>query len=66
MDKMIFSAGIALVCLGVGFLAAPLLDASLSNAFTSGGYLWIILGGITAGFGVRVKRANQTKLGALK
>ena len=66
MDKTIFSAGIALVFLGMGFLIAPLFDASLNNAFTSGGYLWIVLGGITAGFGFRVSREKQTQMGALK
>lgn len=66
MDKTIFYAGLALVCLGVGFLLASLAYPSLNSAFTSGGYLWLIIGGLTMGFGLKVKRQKQAQMGALK
>lgn len=66
MDKTILSAGLALVALGLGFLMVPYFDASLSIAYTSGGYLWLILGGITVGFALRVKREVSKPMGAIR
>ena len=66
LDKMIFSVGITLVCLGLSFLMVPYLGSSLHNAFPSGGYLWLVVGGLTAGFGLKVKHQKKRQLGALR
>jgi uncharacterized membrane protein HdeD (DUF308 family) len=66
MDKMILSAGLALVSLGVGFLIAPVIERDLSNAYTSGGYLWLVLGSIVIVFALRVKQQKMQQLGALR
>ena len=68
MDKTILFAGIALVGLGSGFLVAQNFDASLHSAFATGGYLWLIMGGITIGLGLKVKKEKQKQqmMGALR
>jgi len=66
MDKMIFSVGIALIGLGLGFLILGSVDYSLSSAFTTGGYLWLVVGGATLGLGMKVNRSRKQQLGALR
>ena len=61
MDKTILFAGIALLGLGGGFLTAQYSDVSLHSAFTTGGYLWLAMGGITIGLGIKVKKEKQKK-----
>ena len=68
MDKTILFAGIALLSLGAGFLTAQSFDASLHSAFTTGGYLWLAMGGITIGLGLKAKKdkEKQQMMGALR
>lgn len=66
MDKMILSAGLALIALGVGFLAVGALDYNLSGAYTTGGYLWLVIGAGTVGLGLKVKRSKEQQLGAMR
>lgn len=61
MDKTILGAGVALVGLGVGLLGFGDTDYGLHQAFTTGGYLWLILGSITVGLGLKVKREKREK-----
>ena len=66
MDKMILSAGIAIISLGVGFLIAPMIEKDLSGAYTSGGYFWLTLGSVVVLFAMRVKQQKEKQLGALR
>jgi hypothetical protein len=66
MDKLILSAGLALIALGVGFLAMTLTDYNISSAYTTGGYLWLVIGAAIAGLGFKVKRSKQQQLGAMR
>ena len=63
--KQFFPLALVLIALGTGFLAAPYVDSGLSGAFTSGSYLWISLGSIASGFGIRVNRHAQKQYGAI-
>ena len=66
MDNMIFSAGIVLIALGIGFLAVGSIDYSLSSAYTTGGILWSVIGGITLGLGLKVKQSKKQQMSALR
>ena len=68
MDKTILFAGIALLGLGGGFLAAQNFDPSLHPSFITGGYLWLVMGGITLGLALKVKKEKQKQqmMGALR
>ena len=59
MDKTILGAGSALVALGIGFLVAGEIDYNLHQAFSTGGYLWLILGSVTVGLGLKVNREKN-------
>ena len=61
MDKTIIVAGAALVGLGVGFLIASEIDYNLHDAYSTGGYLWLVVGCATAGLGLKVKREKNEK-----
>ena len=69
MDKTILTAGGALVGLGVGFLIAGELDYNLHQAYSTGGYLWLVIGSATIGLGLKVKKEKkerkQLKTGAI-
>ena len=66
MDRVILGAGIAMVGLGLGFLIANEMISGLHNAYVTGGYLWLIIGAITSGIGVKVNREKQKQLDALR
>ena len=66
MDKLILSVGLVLIALGVGFLAVASTDYTLSSAYTTGGYLWLVIGAATAGLGFKTKRSRQQQLGAMR
>jgi hypothetical protein len=66
MDKLIFSVGIVLIALGVGFLAVASTDYNLSSAYTTGGYLWLVIGAVTTGLGIKVNRSKQQQIGAMR
>lgn len=66
MDRMIFGAGIAMAVLGLGFLIAAEMISGLHHAYVTGGYLWLIIGGITTGIGVKVNREKQKQLDAMR
>jgi len=66
MDKLIFSVGLVLIALGVGFLAVASTDYNLSSAYTTGGYLWLVIGAATSGLGFKVKRSKQQLLGPMR
>ena len=61
MDKTIIGAGSALIALGTGFVAAGELDYNLHSAFGTGGFLWLTLGAITLGLGLKVSRKPKEK-----
>ena len=61
MDKTILGAGIALVGLGGGMLTVGEIDNALHQAFATGGYLWLILGSITVGLGIKANRGKKEK-----
>jgi len=56
MEKFVFIMGSLLTALGIGFLTAHMLYPQLNSAFTSGGYLWVIIGGATMGLGLYYKK----------
>jgi len=66
MDKMILSVGVSLIALGAGFLTVGSIDHDLSSAYTTGGYLWLIVGGATIGLALKVKDSKRQQLGALR
>lgn len=66
MDRIILGAGIAMAVLGLGFLIASEMISGLHSAYVTGGYLWLIVGAITAGIGIKVKRERQKQLEALR
>lgn len=66
MDKMILSAGVILIALGVGFLAVSSMDYNLSSAYTTGGYLWRVIGAATLGLGLKVRSSNKQQLDAMR
>lgn len=66
MDNMILSAGIGLIALGIGFLMVGSIDYSLRSAYTTGGILWSVIGGVTLGFGLKVKQSKKQQIGALR
>jgi len=56
MEKFVFIMGSLLTALGIGFLSAHIIFPQLNSAFTSGGYLWMIIGGATMGLGLYYKK----------
>ena len=66
MDKTILSVGIVLIGLGVGFLAVGSIDYTLSSAYSTGGLLWLVIGGVTSGLGLKVNRPQKQQIGALR
>lgn len=63
---MILSVGVVLIGLGVGFFVVGSMDYTLSNAFTTGGLLWLVIGGVTLGLGLKVNRQKNQQIGALR
>ena len=59
MDKTILGAGCALTALGAGLLFAGETDYNLHQAFSTGGYLWLAIGAVTCGLGLKVKREKK-------
>lgn len=53
MDKMITAMGAVLISLGVGFWIAFELIAGLHSAYLTGGVMWMALGVITIGVGLK-------------
>lgn len=66
MDKMILSAGIVLIALGIGFLVVGSIDYTLSSAYTTGGILWSVIGIATMGLGLKVKQSKKQQLDAMR
>lgn len=66
MDKMLIGSGVALLGLGASFIAAGRLDPNLISAFQTGGVLWLVIGGITTGLGLKVRRSKIAKLNAMR
>lgn len=61
MDKMIVSMGTALIALGAGFWIAFQLVAGLHSAYITGGVMWMALGIITIGVGLKkAERLNES------
>ena len=65
MDKIIIGAGLGLVSLGVGFLAASPMMFEVREPFILGGLLWSIIGGITM-IGRSKGSKKRRELGALR
>ena len=53
MDKMIVSMGAALIALGAGFWVTFQLIPGLHSAYITGGVMWIALGIIAIGVGLK-------------
>ncbi|RDJ31285.1 MAG: hypothetical protein DWQ18_03250 [Crenarchaeota archaeon] len=66
MDKMLIGSGTALLGLGAGFFAAGAFDPNLISAFQTGGVLWLVIGGITAGLGLKARKTKIAKLDAMR
>lgn len=66
LDRIILGAGIAMAVLGLGFLIANEIISGLHGAYITGGYLWLIMGTITVGIGIKVTREKQKQLDALR
>ncbi|NDB63792.1 MAG: hypothetical protein EB170_08005 [Nitrosopumilaceae archaeon] len=66
LDKILIGAGMALVGLGVGFLAAAPLMLEIRESLILGGLLWSVLGGVTAIIGRSVGAKKMKQLGALR
>ena len=62
MDKTILGAGCALTALGLGLLVASETDYNLHQAFSTGGYLWLAIGTVTCGLGLKVKREKKVTI----
>ena len=69
LDKTIVAAGVGITALGAGFAIAGELDYTLHSAYGIGGALWTIIGALTIGLGLKVKRAKkpqkQVRVGAV-
>lgn len=61
MDKTIVAAGGSLVGMGIGFLIAGEADYNLHQAYSTGGYLWLVIGMATIGLGVKVKKEKKER-----
>ena len=61
MDKTILVAGGALAGLGIGFLIAGEVDYNLHQAYSTGGYLWLVIGTATIGLGLKVKKEKKER-----
>ena len=61
MDKTITVGGMALVCLGAGFLIAYQTTSDLHTAYLIGGYMWIGLGAITSALGLKKQERLEQK-----
>ncbi|EIJ66001.1 hypothetical protein BD31_I0162 [Candidatus Nitrosopumilus salaria BD31] len=55
-----------MLILGTCFLTAQSIENSLSDAFTVGEYLWLVLGGLTITFAIRAKHEKNKQLGVLR
>jgi uncharacterized membrane protein HdeD (DUF308 family) len=65
-DKMILFVGIALIALGIDFLTIVSIGYTLSSAYTTGGYLWLVIGAATMVLGLKVNRSKKQQLGAMR
>ena len=63
---MFVGAGLGLVGLGLGFGIAGMADPGLHFAFKLGGIAWTAIGGITIMLGLRMKKAQERSLAALR
>ena len=61
MDKTIVAAGGSLVGMGIGFLIAGEVDYNLHQAYSTGGYIWLVIGMATIGLGVKVKKEKKER-----
>ena len=59
MDKTIVVAGGTIVALGVSFTVAGGLDNNLHAAYGLGGAFWTVVGAVTIGLGLKVKRSQK-------
>lgn len=66
LDKMILSVGIMLIGLGVGFFVVGSMDYTLSSAYATGGLLWLVVGGVTLGLGLKANRSKKQQIGAMR
>ncbi len=66
LDKMILPIGIILIGLGVGFFVVGSMDYSLSSAYATGGLLWLVVGGVTFGLGLKANRSKKQQISALR
>ena len=66
MSKLIITAGIVLLVMGIGFFIAGQLDPMLHSAFKTGGILWSVIGGITLGVGIKADYKTKSELEELR
>ena len=53
------AAGGAIVALGAGFGIAGEMDYTLHSAYVMGGVFWSVIGAVTIGLGLKVKRGRK-------
>lgn len=63
---MLIISGVSLLGLAASFFAAGALDPNLISAFQAGGVLWLVIGGITTGLGLKARKAKIAKLEAMR
>ena len=66
MDKLIIIVGIIIVALGVSFVAAGAIYPSIHEAYGVGGILWLVVGAITTGLGLKKRNEKIRKLEAMR
>jgi len=64
LDKVLLGVGVALVALGIGFLAVASRMQAIRHPFVLGGLLWSVVGSITIIIGRSVNRKKRKQLGA--
>ena len=47
--------------MGIGFLIAGDVDYNLHQAYSTGGYLWLVIGTTTIGLGLKVKKEKKER-----
>ena len=47
--------------MGIGFLIAGEVDYNLHQAYSTGGYLWLVIGSATIGLGLRAKKEKKER-----
>lgn len=66
MDKLIIIAGSIIIALGLGFIITGEIYRDLHEAYGIGGVLWLVVGSITTGFGIKARREKIKNLESMR